>query len=211
VCASDTKARRATDAMPTDKHIFVNNVYKEMDGQEGNLCTDPDCSRILERLLSVSTAGQARILLNKMQGDVLFVMTHRNGSHVLQSLLSYVPEWLQTPSAVGASEADNVGEDVPSIEQLLVNVCAVCRSRNAPSPLNPSSGNIATSSRSDVRCVRLTRLPRAPERALWTASRDAYSLQKLEKVPRGRPAHQDARGVLRRSVAHLHLLLHDLT
>ena len=71
-----------------DRGIFVQNVYKEIEGKLLSLMAHHDCSRVLEKLVHVSTAYQLRTLLTQLGGKALKAVTTRHSSHVLQAMLA---------------------------------------------------------------------------------------------------------------------------
>ena len=46
--------------------MFLNNIYKEIDGNELQLATDKECSRIMEKILRISNDAQIRVFLNQL-------------------------------------------------------------------------------------------------------------------------------------------------
>ena len=66
----------------------MQNVYKEIEGKLLSLMAHHDCSRVLEKLVHVSTAYQLRTLLTQLGGKALKAVTTRHSSHVLQAMLA---------------------------------------------------------------------------------------------------------------------------
>ena len=51
-----------------ERDIFLNNIYREADGKELRIANSQSCSRLLERLILVSTPEQLKILFQKFSG-----------------------------------------------------------------------------------------------------------------------------------------------
>jgi nucleolar protein 9 len=50
---------------PDDRATFLSNVYKEADGKELKLANSQSCSRLMERLIQLSTPAQLKALFQK--------------------------------------------------------------------------------------------------------------------------------------------------
>lgn len=68
--------RRADDmleanqfANPEEKSLFLANVYKEAEGKELKMACSQSCSRLLERLVLLSTPEQLKKLFQKFNGQ----------------------------------------------------------------------------------------------------------------------------------------------
>ena len=55
-------------ADPSERSLFLSNVYKEADGKELKIAQSQSCSRLLERLIRLSTPAQLRRLFQKFSG-----------------------------------------------------------------------------------------------------------------------------------------------
>ena len=71
---------------PNDKALFVDSVYKEAQGKELKIANSQSCSRLLERLLAVSSSEQMKQLWIKFQGHFLHLFQHRFASHCCEAL-----------------------------------------------------------------------------------------------------------------------------
>ncbi|PNS21392.1 hypothetical protein CAC42_1171 [Sphaceloma murrayae] len=71
---------------PEDKAQFLENVYKEADGKELKLACSQSCSRVLERLIHLSSAPQLSKLFQKFNGQFLHLVQHRFASHCCEKL-----------------------------------------------------------------------------------------------------------------------------
>lgn len=52
-----------------ERHIFLANVYKETRGKELKLANSQSCSRLMERLILMSTPDQLKALFQKFSGQ----------------------------------------------------------------------------------------------------------------------------------------------
>lgn len=54
---------------PVERSLFLSNVYREADGKELKLANSQSCSRLLERLILLSTPDQLKNLFQKFSGQ----------------------------------------------------------------------------------------------------------------------------------------------
>lgn len=54
---------------PEDRDIFLSSVYKEAEGKELKMANSQSCSRLMERLIHLSTAQQLKALFQKFSGQ----------------------------------------------------------------------------------------------------------------------------------------------
>ncbi|MBE7182397.1 MAG: hypothetical protein INR71_14535, partial [Terriglobus roseus] len=54
---------------PDERSLFLANVYREADGKELKLANSQSCSRLLERLILLSTPDQLKNLFQKFSGQ----------------------------------------------------------------------------------------------------------------------------------------------
>ena len=92
-------------AVASDRAVFVQNVYKEMDGKHMSLMAHHDCSRVLEKLALVSTDQQLAGLFGALAGQGVRAVTARNSSHVVQALLASAVTALSRGPASGSGVA----------------------------------------------------------------------------------------------------------
>jgi len=71
---------------PQDRAVFLQSVYKEADGKELKIANSQSCSRLLERLIQLSTADQLKNLFQKFSGHFLNLVQHRFASHCCEAL-----------------------------------------------------------------------------------------------------------------------------
>ena len=56
-------------ADPDERNLFLANVYKEASGKELKIANSQSCSRLMERLILLSTPGQMKNLFQKFSGQ----------------------------------------------------------------------------------------------------------------------------------------------
>lgn len=52
-----------------ERNLFLANVYKEANGKELKIANSQSCSRLMERLISLSTPSQLKALFQKFSGQ----------------------------------------------------------------------------------------------------------------------------------------------
>ncbi|OAA59854.1 rRNA processing protein [Niveomyces insectorum RCEF 264] len=80
---------------PTERRVFVANVFQEARGKELKLACSQAGSRLLERLIQTATATQHKRLFRAFAGHVPTLVTHRFASHCCEQL------FLQAAGRVG--------------------------------------------------------------------------------------------------------------
>ncbi|KAL8729683.1 MAG: hypothetical protein Q9181_004913 [Wetmoreana brouardii] len=69
-----------------ERVLFLANVYKEANGKELKIANSQSCSRLMERLISLSTPDQLKALFRKFGGQFLHLTQHRFASHCCEAL-----------------------------------------------------------------------------------------------------------------------------
>ncbi|KAL6721053.1 Nucleolar protein 9 [Lecanora helva] len=69
-----------------ERDLFLANVYKEADGKELKIANSQSCSRLMERLILLSTPSQLKNLFQKFSGHFLNLVQHRFASHCCEAL-----------------------------------------------------------------------------------------------------------------------------
>ncbi|KAH5008256.1 hypothetical protein HBI75_217810 [Parastagonospora nodorum] len=92
---------------PEARNLFLASVYKEADGKELKIANSQSCSRLLERLILLSSPDQLKNLFQKFNGHFLNLVQHRFASHCCEALFIHAapvvtlelaePQTLQTP------------------------------------------------------------------------------------------------------------------
>ncbi|OBT81428.1 hypothetical protein VE02_10115 [Pseudogymnoascus sp. 03VT05] len=69
-----------------DRSLFLANVFKEAEGKELKIANSQSCSRLMERLILLSTPAQKKTLFQKFSGQFLHLIQHRFASHCCETL-----------------------------------------------------------------------------------------------------------------------------
>lgn len=56
-------------AEPEERNLFLANVYKEAEGKELKIANSQSCSRLMERLIQLSSPAQLKTLFQKFNGQ----------------------------------------------------------------------------------------------------------------------------------------------
>lgn len=95
-----------------ERRLFVDSVFREAGGKELKIACSQSCSRLMEKLISVSDVFQLRRLFNKFIGHFLTLVQHRFASHCCERLfISAAPGVSQKISKSKPRKDDNDGED----------------------------------------------------------------------------------------------------
>ncbi|PVI06981.1 ARM repeat-containing protein [Periconia macrospinosa] len=99
---------------PDGRALFLQNVYKEANGKELKIANSQSCSRLMERLILLSSPQQLKGLFQKFSGEFVHLVQHRFASHCCEALFiraAHVvteehtkPELLQTPPSSDPNE-----------------------------------------------------------------------------------------------------------
>ncbi|UNI17695.1 Nucleolar protein 9 [Purpureocillium takamizusanense] len=69
-----------------DRGLFLESVYTEAKGKELKLASSQSCSRLMERLIQLSTTAQKKSLFEAFGGHFLSLVRHRFASHCCEAL-----------------------------------------------------------------------------------------------------------------------------
>ncbi|KAG5207051.1 Nucleolar protein 9 [Trichophyton interdigitale] len=69
-----------------DKRLFIESVYTEAKGKELKIACSQSCSRLMEKLIAMSTPAQVKDLFEKFTGHFLHLVQHRFASHCCECL-----------------------------------------------------------------------------------------------------------------------------
>ncbi|KKK13572.1 hypothetical protein P175DRAFT_0477269 [Aspergillus ochraceoroseus IBT 24754] len=69
-----------------ERRLFVDSVYREARGKELKIACSQSCSRLMEKLISMSDISQIRRLFSKFIGHFLQLVQHRFASHCCERL-----------------------------------------------------------------------------------------------------------------------------
>jgi nucleolar protein 9 len=109
-----------------DLELLLENVHKEVTGNEFRLCVDKRCSHVVERLVERSSALHVRSLLTRMVagGWIFALCTSPSGSRVVESILRRCPAVLAAEHAApGAVETPP-----PPLTELFASFCGELKS-----------------------------------------------------------------------------------
>ncbi|MBE3110005.1 MAG: hypothetical protein IMZ46_05735, partial [Acidobacteria bacterium] len=99
-------------AAPEDRAIFVENVFKEAAGKEMKLACSQGCSRLMEKLILLSSPQQKKRLFEAFAGNFLALVQHRFASHCCEMLfLQAAPVVGAELSGVAPAEEQGAGEE----------------------------------------------------------------------------------------------------
>ncbi|KAF2433808.1 ARM repeat-containing protein [Tothia fuscella] len=102
-----------------DRSIFLANVYKEAEGKELKLANSQSCSRLMERLIRLSTADQLKGLFGKFSTHFLHLVQHRFASHCCEAL--FIQGAPVVTAEMLAPPFQSTGEEpIPSMESLFL-------------------------------------------------------------------------------------------
>lgn len=71
---------------PEERDMFLANVYREAEGKELKIANSQSCSRLMERLILLSTPDQKKKLFEKFSSNFLHLVQHRFASHCCETL-----------------------------------------------------------------------------------------------------------------------------
>ncbi|KAK5662569.1 hypothetical protein OQA88_8482 [Cercophora sp. LCS_1] len=93
-----------------ERDLFLENVYKEAVGKELKLASSQSCSRLMERLILLSSTRQKKHLFQAFAGHFISLITHRFASHCCEKLfLQSVP--VVTRELGGSEEEEEVADE----------------------------------------------------------------------------------------------------
>ncbi|MCJ1385199.1 Nucleolar protein 9 [Xylographa soralifera] len=108
-----------------ERSLFLANVYREAGGKELKVVCSQSCSRLMERLIRLSTAEQLKSLFQKFTGHFLHLVQHRFASHCCEALFlqaaPIVTQELIGPLAESTEPVDEGGLSM-SMEDLFLSV-----------------------------------------------------------------------------------------
>ncbi|KHN93816.1 Armadillo-type fold protein [Metarhizium album ARSEF 1941] len=69
-----------------DRDLFLESVFKEIQGKELKVASSQSCSRLMERLIQLSSTTQKKNMFNAFGGHFLSLVQHRFASHCCETL-----------------------------------------------------------------------------------------------------------------------------
>ncbi|KAI8905769.1 armadillo-type protein [Powellomyces hirtus] len=111
-----------------DKAMFVAAMFRELDGKECAVAADPDCSRVLEKMLRASDDFRLRVFTDRLNGQFAQLFRHQFASHVCQTVLylaaDVVDREMKGESVIDVPEEEaEVIKTLPTMEQLISVMC----------------------------------------------------------------------------------------
>ncbi|KAI9745990.1 MAG: Nucleolar protein 9 [Claussenomyces sp. TS43310] len=91
-----------------ERSLFLANVYKEAEGKELKIANSQSCSRLMERLILLSTPEQLKTLFEKFSGNFLHLIQHRFASHCCETL------FIQSAPAVTVELTGDINGALPT-------------------------------------------------------------------------------------------------
>ncbi|KAF7114082.1 hypothetical protein CNMCM5793_007062 [Aspergillus hiratsukae] len=106
-----------------ERRLFVDSVYREADGKELKVACSQSCSRLMEKLISLSDMRQIRRLFSKFIGHFLHLVQHRFASHCCETLfINAAPGVTEKISKSKGRKAQADDEDEPEPELSLAEM-----------------------------------------------------------------------------------------
>ncbi|KAJ5158569.1 Armadillo-like helical [Penicillium coprophilum] len=100
-----------------ERSLFVDSVYSEASGKELKIACSQGCSRLMEKLISMSNTQQLRRIFSKFIGHFLHLVQHRFASHCCETLFIHAaPAVMQKAKPQPKqSDGDEEGEEEPEL------------------------------------------------------------------------------------------------
>ncbi|PYH97305.1 ARM repeat-containing protein [Aspergillus ellipticus CBS 707.79] len=100
-----------------ERRVFIDSVYKEADGKELKIACSQSCSRLMEKMISMSNLRQIRRLFNKFIGHFLHLVQHRFASHCCETLfINAAPGLMDKAPKPKKKDAEDEEEEDPEPE-----------------------------------------------------------------------------------------------
>lgn len=104
-----------------ERSIFLANVYKEAEGKELKIACSQSCSRLMERLILLSTVEQKKKLFEKFAGNIAHLVQHRFASHCCETLfIQSAPVVTAELTADSKKKGEEEKEEEASMESLFL-------------------------------------------------------------------------------------------
>ncbi|KAJ5382761.1 Armadillo-like helical [Penicillium concentricum] len=99
-----------------ERSLFVDSVYSEASGKELKIACSQGCSRLMEKLISMSNAQQLRRIFSKFIGHFLHLVQHRFASHCCETLFIHAaPAVMQKTKPQTKKSDEDEGEEEPEL------------------------------------------------------------------------------------------------
>ncbi|KAJ5950832.1 uncharacterized protein N7479_009245 [Penicillium vulpinum] len=98
-----------------ERSLFVDSVYSEASGKELKIACSQGCSRLMEKLISMSNTQQLRRIFSKFIGHFLHLVQHRFASHVCETLFIHAAPAVMQKAKPQPKKSDEEGEEEPEL------------------------------------------------------------------------------------------------
>ena len=98
-----------------ERSLFVDSVYSEANGKELKIACSQGCSRLMEKLISMSNAQQLRRLFSKFVGHFLHLVQHRFASHCCETLFIHAAPAVMQKTKYNKKSDEEDGEEEPEL------------------------------------------------------------------------------------------------
>ncbi|KAI4270470.1 MAG: hypothetical protein L6R38_007119, partial [Xanthoria sp. 2 TBL-2021] len=106
-----------------ERALFLANVYTEANGKELKIANSQSCSRLMERLILMSTPNQLKALFQKLSGHFLHLAQHRFASHCCETLFTRsAPIVSEEITARTEASSSDQTKETTTAEQLFLDV-----------------------------------------------------------------------------------------
>jgi nucleolar protein 9 len=95
-----------------ERNLFVESVYQEANGKELKIACSQGCSRLMEKLISMSDVKQIRRIFGKFIGHFLHLVQHRFASHCCETLFIHAaPAVMQKTTKAPVKKSEDGEEE----------------------------------------------------------------------------------------------------
>jgi nucleolar protein 9 len=98
-----------------ERSLFVDSVYSEASGKELKIACSQGCSRLMEKLISMSNPQQLRRIFSKFIGHFLHLVQHRFASHCCETLFIHAGPAAMQKTKPRPKDSDKEGEEEPEL------------------------------------------------------------------------------------------------
>ncbi|KAJ5561801.1 hypothetical protein N7535_003737 [Penicillium sp. DV-2018c] len=98
-----------------ERSLFVDSVYTEASGKELKIACSQGCSRLMEKLISMSNPQQLRRIFSKFIGHFLHLVQHRFASHCCETLFIHAGPAVMQKTKPRSKDSDKEGEEEPEL------------------------------------------------------------------------------------------------
>ena len=104
-----------------ERSLFLENVYREADDKELKIACSQSCSRLMERLILLSSVEQKKKLFEKFGGNFAHLVQHRFASHCCETLfIQSAPVVTEELTADSKKKEDEQEKEAVSMESLFL-------------------------------------------------------------------------------------------